>query len=143
MKEKSKRLLLIMTNNNIVINGIKKLLDDNPDDNVKNYDKIFGKYNLDYVIHPIDTYFTDVQADLYTEYGKQIPGEDTNIYRLVSDIVKIQSLIVNQQKSPVKDSENPTKEKIIETFNELYDKQYQPKYNKLFNQKEIKELFKK
>ena len=61
----STKLLLIIKDNNNVIEKIKEFVDNGNISPEGKYDVIFGRHNFDYVIHPIDTYFTSIQADLY------------------------------------------------------------------------------
>lgn len=142
LKNKSKKLLLIMMGNNGVIEKIKRLVDNDSISPEQKYNYIFGRDNFDYVIHPIDSCFADIQADLYKEYNRLIFGININLYYLVFDIVKMQSLIVNLQNNPVKDTDIQTKEKIIKRFERYYE-QYKEKYNIVFEQKEIKKYLKK
>ena len=123
-------------NNNKVIEEIKRLVDNESISSEQKYNYIFWRDNFDYAIHPIDSCFADIQADLYKEYKRLIPGINTILYYLVFDIVKMQSLIVNLQNSPVKDTDTQTKEKIIKSFERLYE-QYKEKNNYVFEQKEI------
>lgn len=145
LKSNSKKLLLIMMNNNDVIEKIKELVDNSSSSLEDKYNDIFSQYNFNYTIHPIDAYFADVQSYLHTKYKKPIResyGIDTYLYYMIFDIVKMQSLIVNLQNNPVKDTDIQTKEQIIKSFEEFY-KRYKEKYSKAFGQKEIIKQLKK
>ena len=145
LKDNSKKLFLIMMNNNNVIKGIKQHLDNNSGSFEDKYNDIFGRYNFNYAIHPIDTYFVDIQAYLYKKYKRPIMtdyGTLTPLYYLIFDIVKMQSLIVNLQNNPVKSEDTSSKEEIIKSFDIFY-KQYKKKYSEVLDQKELKKLLKK
>lgn len=144
-KKDFKTLLLIMADNNNVIEKINKFLRNDSTDSVNKYNCLFSRYNYQYTVHPIYTYFTNVQSYLYSKYKKTIEnnhGSNINLYYLVLDVVKMQSIIVDLQNNPVKAEDTSTKVKIVKRFNGFYE-QYKEKYYKVIANDEIKKHLKK
>ena len=138
-----KKLLLFIRNNHKTIERIKHMIDNNSISLENKHDAIFGRYNYNYFIYPVNALFTDIQAHLHTKYRNiniKLDYDTSNsFYSLFFEIVRMQSIIVDLQENPVKSVDTSSKEKIIKAFGKFYN-YYIVRYNKVFTGETAKKV---